>query len=360
MRITFGHMGTSAMVFEDLLQKLGHDVVPPLKPSKKTLTLGVQHAPEFACIPFKIVLGTYLEVMDRGVDTIISAGGRGPCRAGYYGDLHRRILESLGYEVDFIFFYPPLKYPGDFLRKLSRLKGKNSWRTFGCHFRAAWDKLMALDDLEQRAHQVRPRELRRGTTSRALARGLEYLRQASSREEIREARFAALAEVEGVPHDPGRKALQVGIIGEIYVQLEPFANFDVEETLGHMGAEVRRSIFVTRFAREDVFAHGSKSIPELAAPYLDYKIGGHGQNSVGEVVQMARHGYAGVVQLAPFTCIPEIVAKSIMPRLSRELDIPVLTVFIDEQTGKAGVETRLEAFMDLLWQKQERRDKKVI
>jgi activator of 2-hydroxyglutaryl-CoA dehydratase len=46
-----------------------------------------------------------------------------------------------------------------------------------------------------------------------------------------------------------------------------------------------------------------------------------------------------------------------MPRLSRELDIPVLTIFIDEQTGKAGVETRLEAFMDLLWQKKKRRQR---
>jgi predicted CoA-substrate-specific enzyme activase len=38
-----------------------------------------------------------------------------------------------------------------------------------------------------------------------------------------------------------------------------------------------------------------------------------------------------------------------------------LTIFIDEQTGKAGVETRLEAFMDLLWQKKgQHRDKKFL
>ncbi len=360
MKVTFGHMGTSAMAFEDLLNNLGHEVIAPVKPSKRTLTLGVQHAPEFACIPFKIVLGTYLEVVDRGLDTIISGGGRGPCRAGYYGDLHQRILRTLGYEVEFIFFYPPLKTPVDFIKKLSRVKGRNSWRTFWHHFRAAWEKLMALDDLERRAHQVRPREINRGSTSKALERGLKYLREASELKSIQEARQEALKEVETVPHVPEREALKVGIIGEIYVQLEPFANFDVEESLGHRGAEVRRSIFLTQYAREDVFADGCKNIKKLARPYLDFKIGGHGQSSVGEVVHMAQQGYAGVVQLAPFTCIPEIVAKSIMPRLSRELDIPVFTIFIDEQTGKAGVETRLEAFMDLLWQKKGHRDKKVI
>lgn len=50
----------------------------------------------------------------------------------------------------------------------------------------------------------------------------------------------------------------------------------------------------------------------------------------------------------PFTCIPEIVARSILPRVSRDLGIPVMSLILDEQTGLAGVLTRLEAFVDLL------------
>ena len=50
----------------------------------------------------------------------------------------------------------------------------------------------------------------------------------------------------------------------------------------------------------------------------------------------------------PFTCIPEIVARSILPRVSRALGIPVMSLILDEQTGLAGVLTRLEVFVDLL------------
>jgi predicted nucleotide-binding protein (sugar kinase/HSP70/actin superfamily) len=57
--------------------------------------------------------------------------------------------------------------------------------------------------------------------------------------------------------------------------------------------------------------------------------------------------------VAPFTCIPEIVAKSILPRVSQDFRIPVLSLTIDEQTGRAGVETRLEAFIDLLRERRE-------
>ncbi|MEL7659136.1 MAG: hypothetical protein AAGU75_24865, partial [Bacillota bacterium] len=38
--------------------------------------------------------------------------------------------------------------------------------------------------------------------------------------------------------------------------------------------------------------------------------------------------------------------------VSRTHDIPVLTFFLDEQTGKAGMSTRLEAFVDLISRKK--------
>jgi predicted nucleotide-binding protein (sugar kinase/HSP70/actin superfamily) len=38
--------------------------------------------------------------------------------------------------------------------------------------------------------------------------------------------------------------------------------------------------------------------------------------------------------------------------MSSELDIPVLSLSIDEQTGRAGVQTRLEALLDLAWSRR--------
>ncbi len=352
MKVTYAHMGTSAIVFESLLNDLGHEVVPPPKPTEKTLSLGTHYSPEFACIPFKIILGTYLETLPLGVETIVSGGGKGPCRAGYYGEMHKRIIRDLGYKPEIIFFWPPLKTPVDFFKKVNRLRGNNSWRALWYHIKTSWEKLKALDDLEYRSHQVRPLELKKRDTTRAVEKGLDYLKKSRTIPEILEAQEAALAELDKVPRNPEKEILKVGIIGEIYVQLEPFANFNIEETLGNMGVEVRRSIFLTQFTRDDILSHGAKNIKKLAAPYLNQTIGGHGQNSIGETVHYASQGFDGVIQLAPFTCIPEIVAKSILPKLSRDLNIPVLTLFIDEQTGKTGVETRLEAFVDLLRQRK--------
>ncbi len=353
MKAAFGHMGTLTPVIEMILEDLGHQPITPNRPTRQTLALGARYAPEFACIPFKIVLGTYVECLQRGADTLISGGGYGPCRAGLYGELHGRILRDLGYKFGFIFFWPPLRKPVHFFRQLKKLKGTHSWSYLWITIKKGYDKQVILDDLEMLAQRIRPREHKYGSTSRAFEQAYSIMRQAKTASEIRKAGKEGHEIMIAVPHDQSLQPLKVGVIGEIYVQLESFANFFIEEQLGQLGVEVRRSIYLTSYARHDVLStKGDMASRKLAMPYLAQKVGGHGQNSVGDIIRYSKLGYDGVVQLAPFSCIPEIVAKSLVPQLSKDFGIPVLTLFIDEQTGAAGIKTRLEAFVDMMEQRR--------
>ncbi len=81
---------------------------------------------------------------------------------------------------------------------------------------------------------------------------------------------------------------------------------------------------------------------------------------LGKLYLLLKGVLMGVIQLAPFSCIPEIVAKGILPRVSEIEDIPVMTIFLDEMMGKAGMQTRLEAFVDLLSQRREYKLAKVL
>ncbi len=353
MKVAYGHMGTLTPIVEMIVEELGHESITPHRPTRQTLALGAKYAPEFACIPFKIVLGTYLESLERGADTLASGGGYGPCRAGLYGELHGRILRDLGYNPEFIFFWPPLKKPLHFMGQLKKLKGKKNWWQLWQAIKKAYIKLSYIDELELMAQRIRPCELKKGSASKAFEQALKMMRPAKTIPQIREAGEEAKALFNQITIDQSRQPLKVGIIGEIYVQIEPFANFFLEETLGNMGVEVRRSIYLTSYAHHDVLStRGDMGSRSLAIPYLAQKVGGHGQNSVGDIIRYAKNGFDGVVQLAPFSCIPEIVAKSLVPRLSKDYGIPVLTLFIDEQTGAAGIQTRLEAFVDLMEQRR--------
>ena len=74
--------------------------------------------------------------------------------------------------------------------------------------------------------------------------------------------------------------------------------------------------------------------------------------TIASTVHYADTGLDGIIQILPFGCMPEIVAESILPAISRERGFPVMTLTVDELTGEAGYMTRLEAFVDLLSQKK--------
>lgn len=347
-------MGNSHIIFKMLMNDLGHQAIVPPRPSKRTLSLGTQYSPEFACLPFKILLGSYLEAIEQGADTIITSGGSGPCRAGWYGYLHQKILQDLGYDTKIIVMESPFRNPWDFLKKIHSVISPTgvSWWKFWKLFKKAWEKLKVLDETEILAHQVRPYEISKGETTKIYNKCLQTIDAAQTLPEILSAREKTRHMLEAVPQDKNRKTLKIGIIGEIYVVLEPSSNLDLEITLGEMGVETHRSIYLTDWTRENTSFEGEHDARRAAAPYLSEIVGGHGVQSVGNTVLYAKNGFDGVIQLAPFTCIPEIVAKPILNSVTRDYDIPVLTVFLDEQTGKAGLVTRLEAFVDLLAQKR--------
>lgn len=354
-KVTFPHMGESYKAFKMLLNDMGNEVILPPRPSKRTLDLGVQHSPEFACFPLKILMGTYIETCQAGAEIIVTSGGSGPCRAGHYGQLHHKMLKDIGYNVDIVVFETPKNHPLDFLRNLKRLNPHRlSYFAIWERIKRGWRKLEALDNLEKLTHKVRPREITTGQTTRTYKKALEWIDSAHSIKEIEEAGRAALEAVSNIPQNSDKIVLKIGLVGEIYVLLEPASNLEIEESLGGMGVEVERSMFLTGWTRDNTIKETSEllSVQEEAMPYIPLCIGGHGRESVGHTIIYAKRGFDGVIQLAPFTCIPEIVARTILTRISKEQNIPVLTFFLDEQTGKAGMSTRLEAFVDLLIRKK--------
>ncbi|QGU00632.1 Activator of (R)-2-hydroxyglutaryl-CoA dehydratase [Candidatus Syntrophocurvum alkaliphilum] len=360
MKVSFPRMGYSYIALKWLVEHLGHDYIVPPEPSKKTLDLGVKHSPEFACIPFKILTGTYLEVAEEGVEVIVTSGGMGPCRAGYYWVMHQYLLDELNTGIKMVGLEPPRCDLIDFYKKLNWLRktGGISLNAMLNVLKVTWEKLKVLDDIEMLSHQVRPYEKKRGETTRVLWKALEMIDEANTLQEIKDANNEGIKAINNIEKDTSRRPLKIGIIGEIYVVLEPAANHYIQIMLGEMGVETDRSIYLSGYTRNATIVNLEGDIYERAKPYMnEAPIGGHGVNSIAETVIYAENGYDGVIQLAPFACIPEIVAKGILPQVSKDKDIPVLTLFIDEQTGKTGVQTRLEAFVDLLEKRRETRNK---
>lgn len=364
MRITFPHMGELAVPVKTLLEGMGLDVVVPPPISQRTLDLGVRYSPEFACFPLKLNVGNFIEARELGADTILMAGGVGPCRFGYYAEVERNILHDLGYPYDLIVLDPPRGHFRSLKESLAKLaKGSEKgfdWRRFMEAARLAWAKLNALECLQRQCHRVRPLEATPGAATSAYRKARSAIDEARTLQEVEAARNRGERDISSVPKGAHRGGpLRVGIVGEIYMVLEPFANLNVEEKLGRLGVEVHRSLFLTDWVRQNVFLDALRlrkdnlDYRRAARPYLNHFVGGEGLHSVGKTIAYAKAGFDGVIHIMPFTCMPEIVAQSVLQRVSRDMDIPILHLILDEHTGEAGLVTRLEAFVDLLQRKRD-------
>ena len=202
--------------------------------------------------------------------------------------------------------------------------------------------------------KVRPVETVKGTASELYTRATAAIDSADDYATLKRVEKDYREQLAAVPRDESYQPLIVGVTGEFYVVLEPFSSFDIEQELGKLGVEVRRKMFISDWLRFSLFLNPfgineKRRIQRAALPYLKRDVGGDGWESVGEKV-LHSGDYDGLIHLAPFTCMPEIIAQNIMPSTREKL--PVLTILCDEQIARAGVITRIEAFVDLIKRKQ--------
>ena len=358
MLVTFPHMGNAYVAMKSVLEDLGVDVLVPPPCTKRTLEIGTKHSPELACLPLKLNIGNYIESLEKGAEVIAMAGGCGPCRFGYYAEVQREILRDLGYDFKMVVLERPQGNIGDFVKKIALITGGKNVLQVLASIRKATRVAVLMDQLEKMCWQVRPREKAKGTVSRLMqefhSKAYEAIGSIGLTTLIKEYKDR----VSRVETGNGKGVLRIGIVGEIYTVIEPFVNVSIVEKLGDLRAEVDKSITVSywiinHLIKEALHLHNKRELNQASYPYLRSFVGGHGQESVANTVLYKRRGYDGVIHLLPFTCMPEIVARSVLPAVSHRHGIPVMTLVLDEMTGEAGYMTRLEGFIDLIRRKKE-------
>jgi predicted nucleotide-binding protein (sugar kinase/HSP70/actin superfamily) len=344
MRVTFPHIGNMWLILKALADKIGFDLVVPPLTSQRTLSLGVRYSPEMVCLPFKLTLGNMIEALELGADTIMMIGQYGPCRFGYYHRVQEVILQDLGYE------FKMLKQSTGMMRMMKDITNGASLRQLFTGFHLGLAKLKTLEEVEKLVFKMRAIEQNKGSASRIYRDAIKAIDDARDHKAIKLAKQVHMQKLKGLPTISSRNPLKIGVIGEFFVVVDPFANMDIEIELGKLGVQVERPQSVLEWINLNPFSialglQEKDKSHRAARPYISRHIGGDGQQSVGEKVLHAKD-WDGLVHLEPFGCLPETMARNIMPSTREQL--PVLNLMYDEHTGKAGVINRLEAFVDMI------------
>ena len=363
--IAWPRMGRIDIPLKALLVSLGAKVVIPPPNSNEALEIGVRNSIEGICLPYKLNLANYIMALDKGANTLMMFQAPGSCRLGNYTKMAQKTLKQMGYEFDMVIFD---MYKSKMKQTLQAFwhvtRCINPWRYYK-GFSLGFNKFFAIDTAERLLFYTRPREIHKGDAEKCYNKWLQIVDETNSVWKAKQLKKAIIKDFKQIPINKDKKVPIVYLIGEFFVLLDPYTNQNIEKELGDMGVEVQRQImfgdWLEHVLKPSLFyrkeSHRERSV-RYAKKYMKRAIGGECLETIGDTVYAAKHGVDGIIHISPFSCMPEIVAQNILPKVSKEEDIPVMSLVLDEQTGKAGYITRIEAFIDLVKRNKLRKNNK--
>lgn len=359
MKATFPHLGNVYIAVKALFDGLGIDYVIPPQNSSDALNIGSKNSPEEICLPFKIMIGNYIQAIEQGADTIIIPGSCGPCRFGEYCELQMNLMKNLGYDLNFIVLDMPkdigIKELLNRISKISSISTKNRYEKIKA-VKDAITIMRLIDETEELSHYLAGFEKSKGECKNLLHQCKSEAMKCTNPNEMISLIKEYRNKIKYISVDINKNPVKIAIIGEIYTVIEPYSNFYIEDKLMDYGVSTKRGLTPTWWVKNMALSPvklNSLSIKRASKKYLSIEIGGHARECIGEAVLSCEEGFDGAIQILPMGCMPEIVSKSILPSISRNNNFPIMSLVVDDMTGEAGYITRVEAFIDLL---ERRRD----
>jgi predicted nucleotide-binding protein (sugar kinase/HSP70/actin superfamily) len=380
------HVQGVAAVFRSV--GVSAEALPPS--DQETVELGRSQTSGKECYPLILTLGDFIKLsrrpgFDPSASTLFMPSSKGPCRFGQYARYISLVMKRLGLEkLDVL----SIDQTGGMYEALDQAGASRDGAGLSL---GLWRALAGVDLLQKALLHVRPREASPGAADAAYQESMkEYVTalEGGDGKKARAAQAAARERFESARGDRGPLP-RVGLVGEIYVRHNRFANEDVIRRLEALGAEVQAPPFIEwilytglvnamRAARVGDWRKRlsavltgliqNRELNRLTAPWKGFHPDGAKEPPVSDVVKLGEkfmgrafqgeailsmgksleyfeHGAQGLVNIMPFTCMPGMVVGGLTNRLRAEAaGMPAINLAFDGQS-QTNTQARLEAFM---------------
>ncbi|MGD9677645.1 MAG: acyl-CoA dehydratase activase-related protein [Vulcanibacillus sp.] len=424
------HMGYGIdLILKEIWYQLGlsNYLYPPKPVYEETILKGSKHYSE-TCSPFALYIGSLCETLEQlfkklendaisksGVVEpkriiILMAKGKGPCTFGWYSiagnsvlnEEFSNVLDKYGHTLEMILVDNQGRDMVLFLKeivgvaknnklsqiikileqvnettnliKIARLEIKMIKKLKEVVW-TGWEKLLAYEELQNKALVVRAHELEKGITTKILKKWIHELDIVHTLKEILDVKQLGLTQLDSIPKDNDLKP-KVVIVGEIYGTLTPFANRGtVDNLLGKYGIEgiegMRLSNFILGSFKSLKYSfiqtqpiiralikslekrgiyHPNKWVREpYARPFIEHEVGGDGQPTVARArLHVENDGVDGVLHIYPFKCMPEGIAKDALKEIGHIYGVKCLHLSYDKEIEVERLKTEIGTFSVIL------------
>ena len=148
-----------------------------------------------------------------------------------------------------------------------------------------------------------------------------------------------LGKRKGVLNKTGEDTLNIAVIGHVYNLYDNFINMDMIYKLRTNGVKVTTIEMID-----------GKAIDEKSSTLHKKMFWLFGRKAVGSAMHiLERDDIDGIIYMMSFGCgVDSFVNDLIEKKIRASRDIPYIVLTIDEHSGEAGMNTRLEAFIDMI------------
>ena len=133
---------------------------------------------------------------------------------------------------------------------------------------------------------------------------------------------------------------KIVLISHPYNLYDEYVNLRIKEKLEKLGAQ---PIFI----EEIPISVDQRPNQRLSASTIKFHWE-FGKEIMEKIETILNYKIEGAIEISSFACGSDAVLKEFVEKRFKEVKIPFLYLIIDEQTGEAGIQTRLEAFIDTL------------
>jgi predicted CoA-substrate-specific enzyme activase len=385
-RIYLPYMIDHGYVLAAAMRHCGVDAEPLPQSDELTLETGRKYTTGKECYPSIITTGDIVKKtrapdFDADQAAFFMPAASGPCRFGQYHKLHRLVLDEIGLpQVPILVFDQTKGYHKDMA-------------AFGRGFRLhAWRAITILDYMQKMLLERRPYEVNQGETDAVYQEWLDALVKTVGHDGDSMKKFSRQVRnaFDSVKIDTSTPKPRIGIVGEIFVRSNQFANDFLVRKLEALGTQCavppleewldyidhqrkRRNRLhleggwrdwakqkLTEIVQEGVaeplrkqfdsaIELFTRELPTQAIlnrghTYLTPAVEGEAILSMGRVVEYAEHGFNGIVNIIPFGCMPGTIVSLLLHQYRQDYGLPVLTVVV-EGTKDTTQNIRLEAFV---------------
>lgn len=359
---------------------------------KNVIDSGLKYVHNDTCYPAQVVIGQLIDAIESGkydihkIALLISQTGGG-CRASNYIHLLRKALEKAGYD-----FIPVISL------NFSGLESEHTGfkitlpmilKMFYCIEIA--DLLMSL------RNQCLPYEKNKGDTydleNEWISRSNEILSKKDVKhKDIKKLYISIIKDFNRLKIDRTKKAVKVGIVGEIFVKFSPLGNNDLEKFLYSEGAEVsmaglldfclyciynnvldyklykknKKTAFIFNLVYKYILhlqkEHISlikkysfftpptpfEEVVKLSKGYVGFGTKmGEGWLLTSEMLELIDKGVNNIICAQPFGCLPNHIVGKGMMKLIKEnnLNANLVAIDYDASASKVNQENRIKLML---------------